>query len=313
MCVNVITDGKTLVPGADLEVVLGSSSELSMDASSVSVCTSSNSSSSEERAQSPAESLSHCSGSAADLTSLSGFYQQEAHHCLTSDGWKLHIMHVYDATAEASTSGRQYSSSDSRKPHHPVLMIPGLASSGKHTFDLLPQHSLVNALVAKGYDVWVADLRGGYRTAPQLQHVLKHMPLQQYVPGHPQCRHTFTVCPRSMQCADAGCCRQQCALQDERSMACHTLSFVLDWQCWLLPSSFVRCCAHALLTCRQWPQPETQPAGQKHVVDCGRPLPAGRACCAGVCAAGNGRQTSALGGTQHGEQAAASMRQERDV
>jgi hypothetical protein len=159
---------------ADLEVMLGSSSELSMDASSVSVCTSSNSScSSGECTQDPAES--QCSSSAADLASLSGFYQRDAHHCLTSDGWKLHIMHVYDATTEASTSGRQDSSSDSRKPQHPVLMIPGLASSGKHTFDLLPEYSLVNALVAKGYDVWVADLRGGRRKALRLQHVLEHI------------------------------------------------------------------------------------------------------------------------------------------
>lgn len=46
-----------------------------------------------------------------------------------------------------------------------MLMIPGLASSAEHTFDLLPDYSLVNALVAKGYDVWLADLRGGCRKA----------------------------------------------------------------------------------------------------------------------------------------------------
>lgn len=73
-------------------------------------------------------------------------------------------MHVYDPVAEASTSSRVDSSSaGSRRPQHPVLMIPGLASSAEHTFDLLPDYSLVNALVARGYDVWLADLRGGCR------------------------------------------------------------------------------------------------------------------------------------------------------
>jgi alpha-beta hydrolase superfamily lysophospholipase len=72
-------------------------------------------------------------------------------------------MHVYDPAAEACTSSRSNSSSGagSRRPQHPVLLIPGLASSGEHTFDLLPEYSLVNALVARGYDVWMADLRGG--------------------------------------------------------------------------------------------------------------------------------------------------------
>jgi alpha-beta hydrolase superfamily lysophospholipase len=46
-----------------------------------------------------------------------------------------------------------------------VLLIPGLASSAEHTFDLMPEFSLVNALVAKGYDVWMADLRGAHRDA----------------------------------------------------------------------------------------------------------------------------------------------------
>jgi alpha-beta hydrolase superfamily lysophospholipase len=77
--------------------------------------------------------------------------QRESHACITQDGWRLHISHVFDPTAEAA---------DTPRPQHPVLMVPGLASSGEHTFDLLPDYSLVNALVARGYDVWVPDLRG---------------------------------------------------------------------------------------------------------------------------------------------------------
>jgi hypothetical protein len=77
--------------------------------------------------------------------------QRESHVCITQDGWRLHISHAFDPTAEAA---------DTPRPQHPVLLVPGLASSGEHTFDLLPDYSLVNALVARGYDVWVPDLRG---------------------------------------------------------------------------------------------------------------------------------------------------------
>lgn len=168
---------------ADVELVLGgSSSDFSQQASAVSGSDSGASSSisggssccSEERTASPSgSSLSHSfSTSTADLSSLSAFCLRESHTCVTDDGWRLHIMHVYDpasasvsaaASADAaadatSTSGRLDSSS--RRPLYPVLMVPGLASSGEHTFDLLPDHSLVNALVARGYDVWMADLRG---------------------------------------------------------------------------------------------------------------------------------------------------------
>lgn len=86
--------------------------------------------------------------------------QRESHVCITQDGWRLHISHVFDPTAEAA---------DTPRPQHPVLLVPGLASSGEHTFDLLPDYSLVNALVARGYDVWVADLRGnGHSQKPCL-------------------------------------------------------------------------------------------------------------------------------------------------
>lgn len=154
---------------ADVELLLGSSGDFSsVEASTVCGAGSSSDSccSDEPRPSSPGGSLTQFTSSTADLTSLSSFCLREPHQCLTADGWKLHIMHVFDPTAEpASTSGRSDSNSSSggssRRPQHPVLLIPGLASSGEHTFDLLPEHSLVNALVARGYDVWMADLRGG--------------------------------------------------------------------------------------------------------------------------------------------------------
>lgn len=101
---------------------------------------------------------SRCSSTAPESTQADGLSleagilcQRDFHVCTTQDGWRLHITHVFDPTAEAA---------DGQRPQHPVLLVPGLASSGEHTFDLVPEYSLVNALVAHGYDVWVADLRG---------------------------------------------------------------------------------------------------------------------------------------------------------
>jgi hypothetical protein len=177
-----LTQASQRVQCADVELILGSSSgDFSTEASEAAAAGSSSSSSSsccsdEPRPSSPGGSFTQFSGSTADLSSLAALCQREPHQCLTADGWKLHLMHVYDPSAEASTSGRHDSSSDSRRPQHPVLMIPGLASSAEHTFDLMPEYSLVNALVAKGYDVWMADLRGAHR------------------PGHTD---TATTCKRS--------------------------------------------------------------------------------------------------------------------
>lgn len=156
-CQGTIPDSNVLPTAtlADIDLVLASSG-CSSEPSTVSAAGCSSSSvCSEERSSSRSTSLSQCSTSSGDLASLSGYCQREPHQCVTSDGWKLHIMHMFDATAEAS-------SSDSRRPQHPVLMVPGLASSGEHTFDLLPEYSLANALVARGYDVWMADLRGAH-------------------------------------------------------------------------------------------------------------------------------------------------------
>lgn len=97
--------------------------------------------------------------SCSDTASLSrqeagSFCQRDSHACITNDGWRLHIQHVYDPLAEASSG---YADTVRQ---HPVLLVPGLASSAEHTFDLLPECSLVELLVSRGHDVWLADLRG---------------------------------------------------------------------------------------------------------------------------------------------------------
>ena len=42
----------------------------------------------------------------------------------------------------------------------PVVLVPGLGSSGAYTFDLSPVVSLADYLAARGWDVWVVELRG---------------------------------------------------------------------------------------------------------------------------------------------------------
>lgn len=149
-----------------MELVLDGSTNFGREASTLSGAGSSRSSTccSSECPSSSAgasASFSRLSSSTADIASLSAFVQREPHQCLTADGWKLHIMHVFDPTAEASTTCSSCGFSSGSRRQHPVLLIPGLASSAEHTFDLLPEYSLANALVANGYDVWMADLRGG--------------------------------------------------------------------------------------------------------------------------------------------------------
>lgn len=48
----------------------------------------------------------------------------------------------------------------SKRRCHPVVLCPGLASSGVHTFDLHPGVSLAEYLALWGWDVWVVELRG---------------------------------------------------------------------------------------------------------------------------------------------------------
>ncbi len=69
--------------------------------------------------------------------------------CTTSDNVMLHMVRCSCPTSTAKRS-------------HPVLLVPGLASSAEATWDILPRHSLFEHLARQGYDVWRVDLRGGW-------------------------------------------------------------------------------------------------------------------------------------------------------
>jgi hypothetical protein len=57
--------------------------------------------------------------------------------------------------------------------HHPVILCPGLGSSGAYSFDLSPNVSLADYLASRGWDVWTCELRGG-RCVEVLVPFLKH-------------------------------------------------------------------------------------------------------------------------------------------
>ena len=67
--------------------------------------------------------------------------------CPTSDGWMLHIIRT-----------KQLGQISTRV--HPVILCPGLGSSGAYSFDLSPDISLADYLASKGWDVWTVELRG---------------------------------------------------------------------------------------------------------------------------------------------------------
>lgn len=63
---------------------------------------------------------------------------------------------------------------------HPVLMVPGLASSADASFDPAPGRSLFEHLAKQGYDVWRVDLRGELRykqTVSYLHDPIRHASL----------------------------------------------------------------------------------------------------------------------------------------
>jgi hypothetical protein len=78
--------------------------------------------------------------------------QRTSHWAKTEDGWNLHLLHVSDPAQRSDAQ---------RSRRRPVLLVPGLASSGVQTYDLDPSVSLAQHLAQLGWDVWVADLRGG--------------------------------------------------------------------------------------------------------------------------------------------------------
>jgi pimeloyl-ACP methyl ester carboxylesterase len=76
--------------------------------------------------------------------------QRTGYTCTTSDGVRLHLVRGFCAAAAAA-----------RPRGHPVMLVPGLASSAEATFDVVPRLSLFGHLARQGYDVWLVDLRGG--------------------------------------------------------------------------------------------------------------------------------------------------------
>eukprot|EP00879_Flechtneria_rotunda_P017744 GHRR01018602.1.p1 GENE.GHRR01018602.1~~GHRR01018602.1.p1 ORF type:complete len:526 (+),score=191.84 GHRR01018602.1:40-1578(+) len=96
-------------------------------------------------------------GSATDYTPVySQYIKKTVHETLSTDGWTLHLVHSTDTSLAAH-----------QRKNHPILMCPGLASSGAGTWDLLPKVSLVDYLAAAGYDVWYIDIRGNGRADKQ--------------------------------------------------------------------------------------------------------------------------------------------------
>lgn len=71
--------------------------------------------------------------------------------CVTEDNWKLHVIR----TVQPSKLGSRV---------HPVILCPGLGSSGAYSFDLSPSVSLADYLAARGWDVWTVELRGNGRS-----------------------------------------------------------------------------------------------------------------------------------------------------
>ncbi|KAJ9526594.1 hypothetical protein QJQ45_017647 [Haematococcus lacustris] len=74
----------------------------------------------------------------------------------TDDGWKLWLVRTQARTQQAQRT-------------YPVMLVPGLGSSGAYTFDLSPQVSFAEYLALQGWDVWTVELRGnGHSDKPSL-------------------------------------------------------------------------------------------------------------------------------------------------
>jgi hypothetical protein len=54
-----------------------------------------------------------------------------------------------------------------------VMLVPGLGSSGAYSFDLSPGVSLADYLAANGWDVWTAELRGGWPGGAGSRHTVQ--------------------------------------------------------------------------------------------------------------------------------------------
>ncbi len=96
------------------------------------------------------------------------------HSCKTPDGWRLHLVRTRAAQAPPSEAAAAGTGAGARGDgggsggapllphrHYPVVLCPGLGSSGAYTFDLSPVVSLADYLATRGWDVWTVELRGG--------------------------------------------------------------------------------------------------------------------------------------------------------
>lgn len=93
----------------------------------------------------PASSSSAASPAEDDLWQVS----KVSYTAVTADGVRLHLTRARCGAAAAL-----------RPRAHPVMLVPGLASSWEATWDVFPELSFVDHLARQGYDCWGVDLRG---------------------------------------------------------------------------------------------------------------------------------------------------------
>lgn len=79
-------------------------------------------------------------------------------YCVTEDGWRLHLVRTQSGRGITLNSAAREQPVPRRR--YPVVLCPGLASSGAYTFDLAPAVSLADFLAERGWDVWTVELRG---------------------------------------------------------------------------------------------------------------------------------------------------------
>jgi hypothetical protein len=159
--------------------------------------------------------------------------KKTAHTTLSTDGWTLHLVHCTDTSLHPG-----------QRKTHPILMCPGLASSGPGTFDLLSHVSTVGCLLvgSLGFRVWPAELP----FSPWMQ-LMAGMCVQQQRPRYLRC-HACCV----LSCLQLPVI-SWCPLRRSRlNTPCHTLTPLLlcllralqvsiceflaasGWDCWVI-------------------------------------------------------------------------------
>ncbi|KAI8462885.1 MAG: Alpha/Beta hydrolase protein [Monoraphidium minutum] len=115
-------------------------------------------------------SASWLSSSAASCAHLGGAgggcaFTTSSHAVVTPDGWKLVMLRVQTGHAGAGDDGGGGGAPlPPPRRSFPVVLCPGLASGGAESYDLDPSVSMARYMAARGYDVWVPDLRGNGRS-----------------------------------------------------------------------------------------------------------------------------------------------------